>query len=313
MRAVVIRDGAIVVEQRPDPAPGEGHVIVRVKAAGLNAADLLQLAGHYPAPLGSPADIPGLELAGEVDAIGPGVFDWAPGDRVMALVGGGGQAELASVHERLLVRVPPTVSWSHAGGFVEAFATAYDAVFTQGELRSGERLLVSGAAGGVGTAAVQLGIAAGATVTASVRAEALRDGVTALGATVCAPGDIGAHGPYDAILELVGAPNLPTDLEALATGGRILVVGIGAGAHAELDLFALMRRRARIHGSTLRARALEEKAAALRLVERHVLPLLDRGAVNVLVEQTFPLADAAAAYERFASGGKLGKIVLLDG
>jgi NADPH2:quinone reductase len=162
----------------------------------------------------------------------------------------------------------------------------------------------------VGTAAIQLGRAAGARVTATVRREELREQVAALGARVIDCEGFAEHGPYDAVLELVGAPNMPENLQALATGGRIAVIGVSAGAKSELNLLALMGKRARIHGSTLRARPLEEKALVARLVEHEVLPLFESGALSVLVAETFPLEKAAAAYDRFAAGGKLGKIVL---
>lgn len=311
MRAATIRDGEIHVETHPDPAPGAGEALVRVRAAGLNGADLLQRRGRYPAPPGSPQDIPGLELAGEVVALGPGADRFSVGDRVMAIVGGGGQAELAVVHERQLMPVPDTLDWPSAGGFAEVYTTAHDAIFTQAGLRAGERLLVHGGAGGVGTTAIQLGRAAGARVTATVRNAGLRDQVAALGATVVDPEGFGEHGPFDVILELVGAPNLDANLDALATGGRIVVIGIGAGAKGELNLAKLMAKRGSIHASTLRARPLEEKAATARALERHVLPLVEAGALRVPVAATFPLDDVAAAYERFAAGGKLGKIVLL--
>ena len=171
-------------------------------------------------------------------------------------------------------------------------------------------MLVNGAAGGVGVAGVQLAVAAGATVVASVRAAHLRNGVQVLGATAVDPADTAAHGPYDVILEPVGAPNLKTDLDSLAIGGRIAIIGVGAGARGEIDLLQLMGRRGHIHGSTLRARPLEEKAVAARLVERQVLPLLSAQRVRVLVEAVFGLEEVAAAYERFAAGAKLGKIVL---
>jgi NADPH:quinone reductase len=311
MRAATVRDGEVVVEEHPDPQPGRGEVLVRVRAAGLNGADLLQRRGLYPAPPGSPPDIPGLELAGEVAALGDGATRFAPGDRVMAIVGGGGQGELALVHERQLMPVPAGQDWPQAGGTPEVFTTAYDALFTQCGLAAGERLLVHGAAGGVGTAAVQLGAATGAHVTATVRNPDARHGVRALGAhAVLAPDDFEDHGPFDVILELVGAPNLSGDVTALATGGRIVVIGIGAGAKAELNLATLMAKRGRITASTLRARPLEEKALTARAMEAHVLPLLERGAITVPVAETFALDDVAAAYERFAAGGKLGKIVL---
>lgn len=311
MRAATIRDGAVGVEEHPDPTPGAGEVLVRVRAAGLNGADILQRKGHYPAPPGSPPDIPGLELAGEVAALGPGATRFAQGDRVMAIVGGGGQGELCVVHERQLMPVPAGLSWEEAGGVPEVFTTAHDAVFTQCGLVAGERLLVHGAAGGVGTAAVQLGAAAGAHVTATVRNPELRDAVRGLGAhEVLDPEGFADHGPFDVVLELVGGPNLPDDVKALNTGGRIVVIGVGAGGKAELNLLALMGKRGSVRASTLRARPLEEKAATARAVERTVLPLLDRGAVRVPVAGTFPLDRVHDAYERFVAGAKLGKIVL---
>ncbi len=314
MRAATIRDGKLTVEVHPDPEPGHGEVLVRVRAAGLNGADMMQLRGRYPAPPDAPADIPGLELAGEVAAVGPGVSRFSPGERVMAIVGGGGQAELAVVHQRQLMPVPQELDWTEAGGVPEVFTTAHDAIFTQAGLCLGERLLIHGAAGGVGTAAVQLAVAAGARVTATVRNVAHRADVAALGAAVLAPEAFADSGPFDVILELVGAPNLAGNLGVLAVGGRICVIGIGAGAKAELNLGALMAKRGRIMASTLRARPLEEKALTARRLERHVLPLLGAGTVRVLVAETFPLDRAADAYTRFAAGGKLGKIVLtMDG
>ena len=312
MRAAVMRNRTLVLADVPAPKPGAGEVLVRVRAAGLNGADMHQRKGGYPAPPGSPPDIPGLELAGEVVGLGPGARRFEEGDRVMAIVGGGGQAELCVVHERQLMPVPDVLDWPQAGGVPEVFTTAHDAVFTQAGLRAGERLLVHGAAGGVGTAAVQLGRAAGAHVTATVRNEQLRDGVRELGADeVLAPDAYTDAGPYDVVLELVGAPNVPDSLNALGTGGRIVVIGVGGGFKAELNLLALMGKRARIMASTLRPRPLEEKALTARALERSVLPLLARGDVRVPVAETFPLDQVHDAYERFAAGGKLGKIVLL--
>jgi NADPH2:quinone reductase len=311
MRAATIRDGEVVVAEHPDPEPGAGEVLVRVHAAGLNGADIHQRAGHYPAPPGSPPDIPGLELAGEVAARGPGAERFAEGDRVMAIVGGGGQAELCTVHERQLMPVPDALDWVAAGGVPEVFTTAYDALFTQAGLRSGERLLVHGAAGGVGTAGVQLGVAAGAHVTATVRNADLRDQVAALGArAVIEPEGFAEHGPFDVVLELVGAPNIEADIGALALWGRIVVIGIGGGAKASVNLGALMGKRGTLRASTLRPRPLEEKALTARAMERHVLPLLQDGALRVLVAATYPLDAVGEAYERFTAGGKLGKIVL---
>ena len=310
MKALVIEDGALSLADRPDPEPGTGEVLVRVRGAGINGADMLQRRGRYPAPPGSPQDIPGLELAGEVVGRGPGAERFSEGDRVTAIVGGGGQAELCTVHERGAMPLPGAMDWPAAGGFAEVFTTAHDALFSQAGLEPGERLLVHGGAGGVGTAAVQLGSACGARVTATVRREEARPEVERLGATTIDPEGFGEHGPFDVILELVGAPNLGANLSALATAGRIVVIGIGAGAKGEINLAALMGTRGRIMGSTLRSRPLEEKALAMRLVERHVLPLVESGAVRVPVAETFGLADAEAAYDRFAEGGKIGKIVL---
>jgi NADPH2:quinone reductase len=310
MRAATINDKQLTVQEHPDPVPGAGEVLVKVHAAGLNGADMHQLAGHYPAPPGSPQDIPGLELAGEVVDRGLGAQRFEVGDRVMSIVGGGGHAELATVHERVLMPVPDNLSWAEAGGLPEVFTTAHDAVFTQAGLEMGERLLVHGAAGGVGCAAVQLGRAAGARVTATVRNAELRDAVGAFGADVLAPEDFGDNGPFDLILELVGAVNLMANLKSLETGGRIAVIGTGAGASGEINLGLLMMKRARIHGSTLRARPLELKALTARAMERSVLPLLASGDVKVPIARTYPLAEAPAAYEHFKGGGKLGKLVL---
>jgi NADPH2:quinone reductase len=310
VRAATIRDGKIAPQEHPDPVPQAGELLVRVRAAGLNGADMMQLKGFYPAPPGSPPDIPGLELAGEVVATGDGVRRFEIGDRAMAIVGGGGQGELAIVHERAAMPIPDELDWTAAGGVPEVFCTAHDALFTQAGLTVGERLLVHGAAGGVGMAAVQLGTMAGARVSATVRSERCREQIAALGVNALAPEEFAEAGPFDVILELVGAPNFPANFEALAPLGRIAVVGIGAGAQTDLDLRALMYKRARLFGTVMRARSLEEKAVMTRAVERAVLPGFASGDLSVFVTETFPLDDVAAAYERFQAGGKLGKIVL---
>jgi NADPH:quinone reductase len=287
VRAAVIRDGRIEVEEVPDPEPREGEILIHVRATGINGADLHQRAGNYPPPPGAP-DTPGLECAGETDG----------GERVMALLGGGGHAELAAVHHTHVMRVPDHLSWEEAGGFVEVFATAHDALFTQAHLRDGDRLLVNGAAGGVGVAAVQLARAAGATVTANARHH--HDELRALGA------DTDVDGEYDVILELVGGDNLAENLGRLATNGRIAVIGTGAGARAEVDFGLLMRKRGRIHGSTLRARSREEKEDVVLRLEAFARS----HRFHVPVEETFPLDRAQDAYDRFAAGGKFGKIVI---
>ncbi len=312
MRAVTFVDGAIEWRTHPDPVPGPGEVLVAVESAGINGADMLQRRGLYPAPAGVPADIPGMELAGRVVATGPGTVRFSEGDRVMAIVGGGGQAELAKVVESTLLPVPDGIGWSEAGGFPEVFSTAHDALLTQAHLAAGERVLVSGAAGGVGTAAVQLAHRTGATVVASVRSGRRRSEVASLGADeVIDPEAVGRHGPYDVSLELVGAPGVVAVLPLLSVGARVVVIGVGSGAMAGINLLELMGRRASIRGSTLRARPTEEKAEAARGLETDVIGALARGEVRVPVAAEYPMSEAEAAYARFSSGDKFGKVVLV--
>ncbi len=312
MHAVVIREGQLHWEERDDPEPGDTELLVSVRAAGLNAADLVQRAGFYPAPPGWPADIPGMEFAGEVVAVGRQVTLFSPGDRVMAVVGGGAQATLALVDETHALAVPDALPWPEAGGFPETFTTAYDALFRQAELQMGERVLVSGAAGGVGTAGVQLAAHAGAVVTATVRDPTRHDAVAALGAhAVLTPGNEDAEAPYDAVLELVGAPSLTSVLPHVAPWARIVVIGVGGGSRMELELMQLMQKRVRIGGSTLRVRSRSEKAEVAADVAAHVLPALAAGRLHIPVYETFPLAEAQAAYDHFAAGAKFGKVVLI--
>jgi NADPH:quinone reductase len=310
MRACVIVDKGVRVEDRPDPVAGLGEVLIRVHAAGLNGADASQVAGGYPAPPGWPSDIPGLECAGEVVAVGPHANRFTVGDRVMGIVGGGGQAEMIAVNERTLMPVPAALSWAEAGGLAETYTTAFDAIFTQGGLTNCEKLLINGGAGGVGTSAIQLARVAGAQVFTTIRRPELADKVTALGATVITPDDFATVGPFDVILELIGGINLASDLNALALNGRICIIGVGGGGHAEINAMMIMIKRARIHGSTLRARPIEEKAVIARLMEKRVLPNVADGKLTVPVDSTFPLERVADAYAAFAQGGKVGKIVL---
>jgi NADPH:quinone reductase-like Zn-dependent oxidoreductase len=254
-----------------------------------------------------------MELAGEVLDIGGRVTRFVAGDRVMGIVGGGAQATQAVLDESHALAVPDVLGWPEAAGFPEVFSTAFDALFTQAGLQMGERVLISGAAGGVGTAGVQLAAATGATVVATVRDPARRDEVADLGAAeVIDPDGVAAHGPYDVVLELVGAASLPTVLPHLAIGARVVVIGVGSGAKVELNLLTLMAARARIGGATLRARSRRQKANVASAVGAHVLPLLRSGHLRVPVCASFPMAEAATAYEHFSAGGKLGKIVLLN-
>lgn len=315
MRALVIQDGALSLEERPDPVPTGSELLVRVEAAGLNGADLHQRAGHYPAPPGSPEDIPGLECAGVVVATGEGAERHQVGDKVMGIVGGGAQAELCLLDDGVALSVPPSLSIEEAGGFPEVFTTAHDALYTQCGLEQGERILITGAAGGVGVAAVQLGHLRGASVVASVRRRELRAALAVLGAgEVVDPAEEEAAGPYDVILELVGAGGFDSHLSSLATGGRICFIGVsGSGSRTELDARILMAKRACVRGSTLRARSAGEKAATARALESDVGQALAAGRLRVPVAATFPLERGEEAYEKMAAGGKLGKIVLLTG
>jgi len=313
MKAVTIEtEGGLSLREHADPAPAGGEVLVRIRAAGVNNADLLQVAGKYPAPADSPQDIPGLEFAGEVVALGASAHRFSKGDRVMGILGGGGQAELISIHEGILMAIPDELTWEQAGGFPEAFVTAHDALFTQGRLRPGDRVLINGAAGGVGVAALQIAAAAGAEVVASVRNTDNWEAVRVLGASkIVSPADAEENGPYDVILELVGATNFEANLRSLKQDGRIVIIGTGSGTEARLDFRLLMSKRATVRASTLRARPLEEKAIATRAVAREVLPLVAAGKVLSLIAATYPLSDAQAAYDAFRNGGKVGKIVLL--
>jgi NADPH:quinone reductase-like Zn-dependent oxidoreductase len=313
MRVAEIKDKAIGPGTREDLEPGLGQALIRVHAAGVNGADPVQVAGFYPPPpeAGVPEDIPGMELAGElVDSRSP-LPRFKPGARVMAIVAGAAQAEYAVVDERQLMPVPDLLDWTQAGGFPEVFATAYDALVRQANLRSGQRLLVNGAGGGVGTAAVQLGRVLGADVTASVRNEKNRAAVEELGANrALDPDEAFAHGPFDVVLELVGAPNLVPSVKALATWGTIVVIGVSAGHEGVLDLRRLMAKRGTVRASTLRYRSSEEKALLARELEASVLPLVGDGRLRVPIEAEFPLAEVATAYERFSAGGHVGKIVV---
>jgi putative PIG3 family NAD(P)H quinone oxidoreductase len=314
MRAVVF-DGAggnevVRVEERPDPVPGPEDVVVAVAFAGLNPADVQQREGRYPAPPGSPADVPGLEVAGTVESCGDRVASWRPGDRVFGLVGGGGLASRVLVHERAVARVPDSLGEREAASVPEAFITAHDAVVTQAGLRPGETLLVNGAAGGVGSAALQIGLAMGARAIGSVRSAEAAEAVDGLGAEAVLdetlPGEILA----DVILELVGAPHFPANFDALARKGRIVVVGVSAGREITLPLLVLMQKRASIRGTVLRARPIEEKGAAVRAFEREVVPALASGRVRPLVDSVFPADRAADAFDRLESRGKIGKVLL---
>ena len=318
MRAVVFTGAGgnevVRFEERPDPVPEGDEVLLAVRYSGLNPADLAQRAGNYPAPPGSPADIPGIETSGTVLACGPTSKRFEVGARVFGIVGGGGHADRVVVHERHVAPVPDSLDDLAAAAVPEAFVTAHDAVMTQAGLRPGELLVVNGANGAVGTAGIQIGAVSGSRVLATLRATELRERVAALGADVVAPDELvdeaRARGGADVVLELVGAPNVDHDLDALALKGRVIVVGTGAGNSAQIALRKLMGRRARLIGTGLRVRPLEEKAAAVQAFAREVVPHLANGRIAPLVDRVFPAEEATAAFDRLAEPGKLGKVLL---
>jgi NADPH:quinone reductase-like Zn-dependent oxidoreductase len=314
VRAIVLHGEDLRLEERADPVPGSSEVLVAAPYAALNPADLAQRAGRYPAPRGAPQDVPGLEVSGTVVACGAAVLDWRVGDRVFGLVGGGGLADRVAVHERHVVAVPERLDDREATAVPEAFLTAYDAIVSQAGLEPGDVLLVNGANGGVGTAAVQIGYYAGARVIASARSADARARLTELGAQAIAPEEVEATvraaGGADVILELVGGPNFAVDLDVLATKGRILAVGSGGGDTAELALRALTSRRGRIIGTVLRARPLEEKAAAVQAFGRHLLHALAEGRLHGIVDRVFAADEVEAAFAYMAQPGKFGKVLL---
>ncbi|MCX5748098.1 MAG: NAD(P)H-quinone oxidoreductase [Proteobacteria bacterium] len=322
MRAIVITKpggpDVLAVVDRPTPEPARGEVRVRVRATAVNRADLLQRMGAYPAPAGEPVDIPGLEVAGEVDALGPDATRFAIGDRVMGLVGGGGYAEAIVSHERALARIPEGMTFEDAAAIPEAFVTAHDAM-RQADVRGGETLLVHAVGSGVGTAACQLGRAFGLRVLGTARTPDKLARARDLGLDVGIVPDGGKFADLvkrtdpdgvHAILELVGGGYVDEDLRCVQLLGRIVLVGLMAGVRAELDLGLLLRRRARVFGTVLRARPLEEKIAAMRAFETSVVPLFARGLVRPVVDVVLPLAEAAQAHARMASNVGFGKIVL---
>ncbi|MEV6233236.1 zinc-binding dehydrogenase [Saccharopolyspora shandongensis] len=315
MRAVTIVDGRFELQKHPDPVLRPDQVLIGIRGAGLNAADLQQARGDYPAPAGWPADIPGLEVSGEVLELGSAVRDVRVADRVMALVGGGGHAERIAVPADLLLPVPGNISWEQAGGFPEAFSTAWDALVTQAGIAAGDRVLVTGAAGGIGTAMVQIAAVSGADVVASVRRTELHGKIASLPAgngrvdVVTPEGEVD-YGPFDIIVELVGGENCLDRVKLLRTGGRFLIVGVQGGMTAPLKMFELMLKRARLIGTTIRGRSPAEKALLAHRIRTHVVPLLEQERIQVPIEATHPLNAYDDAYARLAAPGKFGKVVL---
>jgi NADPH2:quinone reductase len=322
MRALVVNDGKVVVEQRPDPQPGEGEVLVRVHGAGLNRGDLMQRMGRYPAPPGSPPDIPGLEFAGEVIAHGTGGDALPLGSAVFGIVGGGAQAELVSVPVGQCTVVPDNVDVVAAGGIAEVFITAHDAMTTIAGATQGETMFVPAIGSGVGTAALQLGKAFGLTVVGSARTQDKLDRSRALGLdhALLAPRelDIDAFvqeladvaGPIDISLDLVGGPYLVAELRAAAPRGRIVQIGALTGYTPELESGQLMMKRLRLEGTVLRPRSREEKAAATAAFADDALGWFASGELVPVIGSVVPLDQGEDAYELLATDEVFGKVVL---
>jgi NADPH2:quinone reductase len=329
MRAVVIKsyggvNGIGAGEVETPPTPVADRVRVRVHAAGLNRADILQRRGSYPAPPGYPQNIPGMEFAGEVEAVGDGVETWKIGDRVFGLTAGGAQAEFVVVPESNLAPIPAVLDWVQAAAMPETFITVHDALFTRARVHMGERVLIHAAASGVGTAAIQLSHAAGAIVYGTSRtADKLErihnmnlglDASLAVGDTpanfVEAVGKWTAGAGVDVILDLVGGNYFSANLNALAPRGRLICVGTMAGAKSEIDIGLLLGKRATIAGTMLRGRSVEEKAEATRLFASAVLPLVSRGMIRPVIDRVYPVDAVRDAHERMESNASFGKIVL---
>jgi NADPH:quinone reductase len=322
MRAVIItRSGgpeALEIQDVALPEPVGDQVRVRVRAAGLNRADLAQRAGYYPAPVGVPANIPGLEFAGEVDAVGPLVQTWKLGQRVMGITGGGGQAEYVLSHEGLLVEIPTSLDFVQAAAVPEVFMTAHDALFIQGGLQMGERVLIHALGSGVGTAAVQLAHTIGATIFGTSRTPHKLEQAKALGLDIPLAEqdfadqimqrthDQGVH----LVLDFVGAAYMEQNLASLATWGRLILLATLGGTHANVNLSMLMGKRIQMRGCTLRSRTLAEKLAVTQRFTTHVVPLLATQRIQPIIAEVYPLHEIAKAHVAMAENRNFGKLVL---
>ena len=323
MKAITIPEfggpEAIVLSEVPDPEPRAGEVLVRVAAAGVNRADVLQRQGHYAPPPGE-SDVPGLEVSGTIEALGDGVEGWSVGDEVCALLSGGGYAELVRVPAGQLLPVPAGVSLINAAALPEVTCTVWSNVFLTANLQPGETLLVHGGSSGIGTMAIQLGRAIGAVVAVTAGSPEKLAACADLGAEVlvnyreedfvervmAATDGAGA----DVVLDNMGAKYLARNVAVLATGGRLVVIGMQGGTRAELDLGVLLRKRAAVIATSLRARPLGEKATIVAAVREHVWPLIEAGEVRPVVMSRHPLADAAAAHRELEASAHIGKILL---
>jgi putative PIG3 family NAD(P)H quinone oxidoreductase len=321
MRAITIRGGkggtdALEVQSVPLPDLTPGHVLIRVRAAGVNRPDLLQRAGRYPPPPGA-SEILGLEVAGEISAVGEGVGRWREGDRVTALLAGGGYAEYVLVDARHALPVPANLDFIHAAALPETVFTVWANVFEGGRLQRGETLLVHGANSGIGVTAVQMAQAAGARVFATARGAGKVAKARELGADVAIDASAGdwvaavkSAGSVDVILDMMGAGYFAGNVDVLAPGGRLVVIAFLTGAVAELNLMTLMLKRLTLTGSTLRSRDAAEKARLASAIEEHVWPWIASGAVRIPVDRVFPLASAGEAHAFLEQGAQFGKVIL---
>ena len=323
MKAITIPEfggpEALVLSEVPDPEPGAGEVLVRVAAAGVNRADVLQRQGHYAPPPGE-SEVPGLEVSGTIEALGDGVEGWSVGDEVCALLSGGGYADLVRAPAGQLLPVPSGVSLIEAAALPEVTCTVWSNVFLTANLQPGETLLVHGGSSGIGTMAIQLGRAIGAVVAVTAGSPEKLAACADLGAEVlvnyreedfvervlAATDGAGA----DVVLDNMGAKYLARNVAVLATGGRLVVIGMQGGTRAELDLGVLLRKRAAVIATSLRARPLGEKATIVAAVREHVWPLIEAGEVRPVVMSRHPLADAAAAHRELEASAHIGKILL---
>ena len=322
MTAIAIEDGkgpasALTPVQRPLPIPGPGEILIKVYAAGVNRPDLLQRMGFYPPPPGAP-DILGLEASGEVVGLGDGVLRWKLGDKVTALLGGGGYAQYCTVDARHALPIPADLDLTKAAALPETVFTVYANVFEHGALKSGETLLVHGATSGIGVMAIQMAKAAGARVIATARGSDKAAAAKALGADIVIDSTTQdfvaitlADGGADVVLDMVAGPFFARNLETLNTGGRLVHIATQAGASVELNIMALMQRRLIVTGSTLRPRSADEKARLAAAIETAVWPWIAAGKIAAVVDKTFALEDAASAHAYLESGAHIGKVMLL--
>ncbi len=322
MRVIEIAGGkgpasALHIAERPDPVAMAGEILIKVRAAGVNRPDIVQRNGFYPAPAGA-SDVLGLEVAGEVVAVGDGVERWSVGDRVCALLGGGGYAELVTVDARHALPVPDGLSFEETAALPETAFTVFTNVFEGGALKSGETLLIHGATSGIGVMAIQMAKAAGARVIATSRTKAKAEAAKALGADISLDAssqdlaeEIKAAGGVDVVLDMVGAAYADLNLKALKERGRWVVIASLTGTKAEIDLQRIMLKKLVLTGSTLRSRPADEKARLTAAVEQTVWPWVSSGQIKARIHERFPLDQADKAHASLEAGDHIGKIVLI--